>query len=89
MALGANGTQVIEAVMLDGLRPVASGVVIGLGGALALSRIFSSLLFNVPANDPSTFLLAALLLTLVAIAACLGPARKATRVDPTVALRAE
>jgi putative ABC transport system permease protein len=89
MALGANGTQVIEAVMLDGLRPVASGVMIGLGGALALSRIFSSLLFNVPATDPSTFLLAALLLTLVAIAACLGPARKATRVDPMIALRAE
>jgi len=89
MALGANGTQVIETVMLDGLRPVALGVVIGLGGALALSRIFSSLLFNVAATDPSTFVLAAILLTLVAIAACLGPARRATRVDPMVALRAE
>jgi putative ABC transport system permease protein len=89
MALGANSTQVIETVMLDGLRPVVSGVLIGLGGALALSRIFSSLLFNVPATDPSTFLLAALLLTLVAIAACLGPARKATLVDPMIALRAE
>lgn len=89
MALGANATQVIETVMLDGLRPVALGVILGLGGALALSRIFSSLLFNVAASDPSTFLLAALLLALVATVACLGPARKATRVDPTVALRAE
>jgi putative ABC transport system permease protein len=89
MALGANGTQVIETVMLDGLRPVLVGVVLGLGGALALSRIFSSLLFNVAATDPSTFLLAALLLTLVAIAACLGPARRATRVDPIIALRVE
>lgn len=89
MALGANGTQVIETVMLDGLRPVLFGLLIGLGGALALSRIFSSLLFNVAATDPSTFLLAALLLTLVATVACLGPARRATRVDPTVALRAE
>jgi len=89
MALGANDTQVVETVMLDGLRPVLFGVVIGLAGALALSRIFKSLLFNVAATDPATFLAAALALNVVAIAACLGPARRATRVDPMVALRAE
>jgi putative ABC transport system permease protein len=89
MALGANGAHVIETVMLDGLRPVLFGVVLGLAGAAALSRVFSNLLFNVTATDPSTFVLAALVLSIVAIAACLGPARRATRVDPVVALRAE
>jgi len=89
MALGANGRRVIETVLLDGLRPVLFGVLLGLGGALALSRIFSSLLFNVAATDPTTFLTAAVLLTVVAIIACLGPARRATQVDPMVALRAE
>jgi putative ABC transport system permease protein len=89
MALGANGARVIETVLLDGLRPVLFGVLLGIGGALALSRIFSSLLFNVAPTDPLTFLAAAVLLTLVAIVACLGPARRATRVDPVIALRAE
>jgi ABC-type antimicrobial peptide transport system permease subunit len=68
---------------------VLFGVVIGLAGALALSRIFRSLLFNVAATDPATFLAAALALTIVAIAACLGPAKRATQVDPMLALRAE
>ncbi len=89
MALGANRADVVETVLLDGLRPVLFGVLLGLGGALALSRIFSSLLFNVTATDPSIFLLAALVLTVVATAACLGPARRATQVDPMIALRAE
>jgi putative ABC transport system permease protein len=87
MALGADGPRVVQAVLVDGLRPVLFGVLLGLGGALALSRVFSSLLFDVRATDPSTFLLSALVLTIVAIAACLGPARRATRVDPMVALR--
>jgi putative ABC transport system permease protein len=87
MALGANGVQVIETVLLDGLRPVLFGVLLGLGGALALSRVFSTLLFNVAATDPSTFLAAAIMLTLVATAACLGPASRATKVDPVIALR--
>jgi putative ABC transport system permease protein len=89
MALGANDTQVVEAVLFDGLRPVLAGVVLGLGGALAFHRILSGVLFNVAATDPSIFLAAAAVLTLVAIAACLGPARRATRVDPIIALRAE
>jgi putative ABC transport system permease protein len=89
MALGADGTEVVKTVILDGLRPVLFGLVLGLGGALALSRVLESVLFNVAATDPSTFLLAAAVLTLVAIAACLGPARRATKVDPMIALRAE
>jgi ABC-type antimicrobial peptide transport system permease subunit len=62
-------------------------VTLGLVGALVLSRIMTSVLFQVTATDPSSFLFAAGLLTLVAIAACLGPARRATRVDPAIALR--
>jgi putative ABC transport system permease protein len=89
MALGADGAQVIQTVFFDGLRPVLFGVVLGLGGALALSRVFFSLLFEVRATDPSIFLLSAIILALVAGAACLGPARRATRVDPMIALRAE
>jgi predicted permease len=89
MALGANHKQVIETVMLDGLRPVLVGVVIGLGGALAFHRVLSGVLFDVAATDPSTFLVAAVVLTSIAAAACLGPARRAARVDPMIALRAE
>jgi putative ABC transport system permease protein len=89
MALGADGTRVIEAVMLDGLRPVLGGVLLGLAGAFASSRLISSILFNVKATDLPTFLMAAGILAIVAIGACLGPARRATRVDPMVALRAE
>ena len=89
MAIGADSAQVVKGVLFDGMRPVLLGVLLGLGGALAASRIFSSVLYDVPATDPSTFLLAAGLLTLVAIGACFGPARRASQVDPMVALRAE
>ncbi len=87
MALGADGARVIQTVMFDGLRPVAAGVALGLVGALAFSRVLSSVLFQVTATDPSSFLYAAALLALVAVMACLSPARRATRVDPAIALR--
>jgi putative ABC transport system permease protein len=89
MALGADAARVVEAVLRDGLRPVLVGVFLGLAGALAFSRILASVLFNVAATDPATFFVSAVLLTLVAVAACLGPARRATKVDPMVALRTE
>lgn len=89
MALGADGARVVRTVILDGMRPVLFGVVLGLGGALALSRVFSSLLFDVRATDPPVFVLTAILLAVVAVAACFGPARRAARVDPMIALRAE
>jgi putative ABC transport system permease protein len=89
VALGADGARVIQTVLLGGLRPVLLGVVLGLAGSLALGRVFSNQLFHVPATDPSTYLACAILLTGIAMAACLSPARRATKVDPAVALRAE
>jgi putative ABC transport system permease protein len=65
------------------------GVVIGLGGALALTPVMKSLLFGITAADPFTFIVISLLLAAVALAACYIPARRATRVDPMVALRYE
>jgi len=87
MALGADRTRVIQTVMKDGLRPVVYGVALGLTGAFSLSSILRSALFQVTTTDPESFLIAAVLLTLVAIAACLIPATRATKVDPVIALR--
>ncbi len=87
MALGADRARVIQTVMYDGLRPVLLGVVCGLAGSFYLTTLIKSELFQVTETDPQSFLLAALLLTLVAAAACLIPATRATKVDPVVALR--
>jgi len=87
MALGADRARVIWTVMIDGLRPVLVGVALGVAGAFFLTRLIKSELFQVAQTDPQSFLLAAILLTLVAIAACLGPASRATKVDPVIALR--
>lgn len=89
MALGADRARVIQTVMFDGLRPVLVGIALGLGGAFFLTRLIRSALFQVPPTDPSTYVLAAILLTIVAAAACMSPARQATKVDPIIALRAE
>ena len=87
MALGADAARVVRTVMFDGLRPVIAGVLVGLAAALYLARILRSVLFQVTTTDPPTFLRAAVLLTAVAVAACLIPASRATKVDPLVALR--
>jgi putative ABC transport system permease protein len=89
MALGAGGRDVLHLVLREGLRVSLFGVVLGLGAALALSHIMAGYVYGITSTDPFTLVLACLLLTAVALLASYIPARRATRVDPIVALRYE
>jgi putative ABC transport system permease protein len=89
LALGAQGGDVLKIVLRQGTKLALVGVVIGIAAALALTQLMTNLLFGVTAHDPPTFVAVAALLILVALLACYIPARRATLVDPIVALRYE
>jgi predicted permease len=89
MALGATRRQILRDVLTHGIRLTVAGLALGLGGALAGTQLLSSLLYGVRSTDATTFTVAALILCAVALLASYVPARRATRVDPMVALRYE
>ena len=89
MALGARRASILSLVFKQGMRLALLGIVVGLVGALGLTRMMSSLLFGVTPTDPFTFFSVLALLLCVALSACLFPAGRAMRIDPMVALRTE
>jgi len=89
IALGAQVKDVLRLIIGQGMRFVSLGVAVGLAGAFALTRLIAHLLFDVSATDPLTFAVVAALLIAVALLAALVPARRATKVDPMIALRCE
>ena len=87
MALGAQPWHVLRLILREGLTLTLIGVVLGVAGAFALTRLLASLLFGVRASDPLTYVMVSLLLIFVALLACILPARRATKGDPLIALR--
>ncbi len=86
-ALGASGATLLRMVIANGMTLTLAGLVLGLGGALWLTKLLGTLLFNVGARDPMTLAGSAAILAAVALLACYVPARRAARMDPLVALR--
>src|SRR5205085_10107289 len=89
IALGASSVDVIRLILRQGLTLALAGVALGALASFGLTRMLKSFLFGISANDPVTFAAVALLLTAMALVACWIPARRATKVDPMIALRYE
>jgi ABC-type antimicrobial peptide transport system permease subunit len=89
MALGASRSAILRMVLRDGMMPAAAGVVLGLAGAALVTRLLATLLYNTAPLDPTTFAATSALLLTAALVACCVPARRATHVEPSTALRAE
>jgi putative ABC transport system permease protein len=89
LALGAHPAGIQRMIMRRGAQLTLAGIVLGVGGALALTRLMANLLFGIQSRDPLIFVVVATVLAIVALAACYIPARRATKVDPMVALRYE
>ena len=89
MALGARAADVLKLIVRNGMGPVLLGLAIGLAGAIGLTRLMVSFLFGVTPTDALTFATVLVGLALVALISCCVPARRATKVDPLVALRYE
>ena len=89
MALGAQIRDVLRLITGEGIKLALVGLLIGFGGAWAVTRLMKNLLFGVSPTDPLTFIVIASLLASVSLLACYIPARRATKVDPLVALRFE
>jgi ABC-type antimicrobial peptide transport system permease subunit len=89
VALGAKIRDLLQLVVGQGMRLVIAGLMLGVLGSLALTRVLSGFLFGVRPTDPATFAVVSALLAIIGALACWLPARRATKVDPVVALRAE
>jgi putative ABC transport system permease protein len=87
VALGASPRDIRSLVLWQGMRLTIVGVVLGVGGALALAQLIRSMLYGIGAMDPFTFVAVGVFLIIVSLCACYIPARRATRVDPLIALR--
>jgi len=89
MALGANRDDILKLVVGQGMLLAAIGIVIGIAGSFGLTRLLSTLLYDTKVTDPLTYAITSTILLFVALAACLIPARKASRTDPMIGLKYE